>query len=720
MLMDAFIALRAAGVGLLLDISAGQLPAVLHWGADLGEVGPSDWEALRRAQQMPVMNNGVDVPLRLALVPEGRAGWMGRPGLSGSRGGRDWSPRFEVVELEVDGQPVTVGVHTSGAGSVRVACRDEGAELELELLVELTPQGLLRTRAGVRNLGAEAYQVDELLVALPVPGQARELLDFTGRWTKERQPQRLPLVMGEHRRENRRGRTGADAAHQLCLGTRGFGHAGGAVWAVHTAWSGNHVHYAERVNTGQQVIGGGELLLPGEVILGQGEQYLGPWVYASHGEGLDNVAARFHDWMRARPQHPASARPVTLNVWEAVYFDHRLDKLLELVDRAAEVGVERFVLDDGWFGGRRDDTAGLGDWWVSPQMWPDGLDPLISAVKAKGMQFGLWVEPEMVNMDSDLARAHPEWVMQTGGRLPVESRHQQVLNLAIPQAYAQVRDQLSEILRRYEIDYLKWDHNRDLVDAGSAGSGRPAVHAQTLAAYRLMDELRAVRPGLEIESCASGGARVDLEVLQRTDRVWASDCIDALERQQIDWWTKQLIPPELVGSHIASVPFHTTGRILGLPMRAATAVFGHLGIEWDITQAGPEELAVLKGWIDWHKQHRALLHRGRMVRLDWPDDELRVHGMVDDSGGIFSVAMVAMPGPMGLGLLPLPGLEPQARYRVQVVFADQIVQLPQAWQAAPIELSGAQLAAGVLRAPVMFTDQVLVVEARRVRADTES
>ena len=718
--MDALIALRAAGVGLLLDISAGQLPAVLHWGADLGEVGPSDWEALRRAQQMPVMNNGVDVPLRLALVPEGRAGWMGRPGLSGSRGGRDWSPRFEVVELEVDGQPVTGGVHTSGAGSVRVACRDEGAELELELLVELTPQGLLRTRAGVRNLGAEAYQVDELLVALPVPGQARELLDFTGRWTKERQPQRLPLVMGEHRRENRRGRTGADAAHQLCLGTRGFGHAGGAVWAVHTAWSGNHVHYAERVNTGQQVIGGGELLLPGEVILGQGEQYLGPWVYASHGEGLDNVAARFHDWMRARPQHPASARPVTLNVWEAVYFDHRLDKLLELVDRAAEVGVERFVLDDGWFGGRRDDTAGLGDWWVSPQMWPDGLDPLISAVKAKGMQFGLWVEPEMVNMDSDLARAHPEWVMQTGGRLPVESRHQQVLNLAIPQAYAQVRDQLSEILRRYEIDYLKWDHNRDLVDAGSAGSGRPAVHAQTLAAYRLMDELRAVRPGLEIESCASGGARVDLEVLQRTDRVWASDCIDALERQQIDWWTKQLIPPELVGSHIASVPFHTTGRILGLPMRAATAVFGHLGIEWDITQAGPEELAVLKEWIDWHKQHRALLHSGRMVRLDWPDDELRVHGMVDDSGGIFSVAMVAMPGPMGLGLLPLPGLEPQARYRVQVVFADQIVQLPQAWQAAPIELSGAQLAAGVLRAPVMFTDQVLVVEARRVRADTES
>lgn len=714
MTIDALIALRAQGVSLLLDTAGGQLPAVLHWGADLGEIAAIEAASLRRAQLMPVLNNGVDEPMRVAIVPEHRTGWPGRPGLSGSRSGRDWSPSFVLRELNLDDRPVSAELVNTGPGVVRAVAVDQLAGLELELVVELTPQGLVRARAGVRNLAEEPYQLDELLIGLPLPGQARELLDFAGRWGKERQPQRQALVIGEHRRDNRRGRTGADSAYQLVAGTPGFSYRQGAVWAVHTAWSGNHVHYAERVNTGHQLIGGGELLLPGEVILGANERYQGPWIYGSHGEGLDGVAARFHDWLRARPNHPRSPRPVTLNTWEAVYFDHRLDKLLALVERAAEVGVERFVLDDGWFGARRSDNAGLGDWVVSADVWPDGLGPLIEAVKAKGMQFGLWVEPEMVNLDSDLARAHPEWILQTGGRLPVESRQQQVLNLTIDAAYAHVRDQLSAVLRENEIDYLKWDCNRDLVDAGSAVDGRPRVHEQTLAVYRLMDELKQVRPGLEIEACASGGARVDLAVLQHTERVWASDCIDALERQQIDWWTKQLLAPELVGSHIGAVPFHTTGRVVGLPFRAATAVFGHLGIEWDITSASAEELALLKAWIAWHKKNRDLLHGGRLVRLDWPDDELRVHGVVNDAGGVFSIGFVAMPGPMGLGLVPLPGLDPQARYRVEVVFGEQVFQLPEPWQAEPLELTGVQLAAGVLRAPVMFTDQVVLVEVRRL------
>ena len=711
---DALIALRAGGVSLLLDITAAQLPEVLHWGADLGELGADDLVALRRAQAIPVLNNSVDEPLRVAIIPEHRTGWLGRPGLSGSRAGRDWSPFFKVTELELDGESVGDGLVNHGPGLLRVLAVDEVAQLSMELFIELTPQGLVRARAGVTNLTGEPYQVDELLIALPVPGQARELLDFTGRWAKERQPQRLPFVAGEHRRDNRRARSGADSAYQLVAGVPGFGYASGHCWAVHAAFSGNHVHYAERSNHGAQLIGGGELLLPGEIVLAAGEHYQGPWVYGSYGDGLDEVASRFHDWLRARPNHPATPRPVTLNTWEAVYFDHRLPKLLELVEVAAEIGVERFVLDDGWFGGRRDDTAGLGDWWVSPEVWPEGLGPLVDAVKAKGMQFGLWVEPEMVNLDSDIAREHPDWVLQTGGRIPVESRHQQGLDLTNPAAYAHVRDHLAEVLHSYDIDYLKWDHNRDLVDAGSTQTGRPAVHEQTLAAYRLMEELKEISPGLEIEACGSGGARVDLEVLQRTDRVWASDCIDALERQQIDWWTKQLIPPELTGSHVASVPFHTTGRVLGLPFRAATAVFGHFGIEWDITQASEQELAILAGWIAWHKANRELLHSGRVVRLDWPDDELRLHGVVGADKAIYSIAFVDMLGPMNVGLLPLPGLDPDARYRVEVAFADQVFQFAEPWQDGPIELSGAQLAAGMLRAPTMFTDQVVLVEVTRL------
>ena len=205
------------------------------------------------------------------------------------------------------------------------------------------------------------------------------------------------------------------------------------------------------------------------------------------------------------------------------------------------------MLDDGWFVGRRSDNAGLGDWQVDPDLWPDGLHPLVDRVTELGMQFGLWVEPEMINLDSHLARAHPDWVMSTGDRMPISSRQQQVLDLGNPAAYEHILESLDALLSEYRISYLKWDHNRDLIDSGHAPAGHPAVHDQTVAVYALMDELRRRHPGLEIESCSSGGGRVDLEVLQHTDRVWTSDCIDALERQTIQRYTGLLLPPELIG-----------------------------------------------------------------------------------------------------------------------------------------------------------------------------
>ena len=235
-----------------------------------------------------------------------------------------------------------------------------------------------------------------------------------------------------------------------------------------------------------------------------------PWLYGSYGVGLDEVARRFHRFLRARDNHPSIDRPVTINVWEAVYFDHDLDHLRDLAERAAALGVERYVLDDGWFGSRRNDHAGLGDWQVSADVWPNGLHPLVDTVTELGMEFGLWFEPEMINIDSDAARAHPDWVMATGGRMPVGSRFQQVINLGIPECYAYIRDAIFAILAEYNIGYIKWDHNRDLIDAGTQPSGRPGVHQQTLAFYRLVDEIKAAHPGLEIESCSSGGAGVDL------------------------------------------------------------------------------------------------------------------------------------------------------------------------------------------------------------------
>ena len=671
---NCVIVLRSEGVSVVLDVSAGQLPAVVHWGADLGSLERADVEALIISNIDPGGPNTVDAPVRLAILPEHWTGWVGRPGLSGSRTGRAWSPKFTATAVRLEGESVIApdGPPTlinSGAASVEVDAVDDVAQLSLRVTIELAAGGILRARAEVINIGEDPYAVNDCVIALPIPQNAREILDFAGHWGKERVPQRRSLGVGVHLREGRKGRTGPDAATLLHVGEPGFSFAEGEIWAVHTAWSGNHTHYAERLFTGAQVIGGGELLLPGEVILQSGQSYTTPWIYGSYAHGLDAVARRFHRFLRARDTHPSATRPVTLNVWEAVYFDHDLDRLVDLAERAAAVGVERYVLDDGWFGARRNDRAGLGDWTVSPEVWPHGLHPLVDEVTGLGMEFGLWFEPEMINLDSAVARQHPEWIMATGDRLPVESRHQQVINLGIPECYDYIRDAMFDILAEYKISYIKWDHNRDLIDAGTAPDGRPGVHEQTLAFYRLVDEIKAAHPGLEIETCSSGGARVDLGVLERTDRIWVSDCIDPLERQQMNRWTAQLLPPELLGSHIASARSHTTGRMHDLSFRAATAIFGHLGIEWDLTKATSEDLAELQEWIIFYKANRRLLLGGDLVRLDFPDPTILAYGVVahDRSSAIYTVASIGRSDVMLPGRLRFPGLDPDQRYRIRPI-----------------------------------------------------
>lgn len=754
---SAVVHLRSAGVSLLLDVTQGRLPAVLHWGADLGPLTAQDAAALAQAGVTPIPPNSCDVPVRVALLPEAHAGWAGRPGLSGSRDGRSWSPRFTVTGLTLDGAPIEASSGDApvyveaGPGVLGVQAEDATLQLGLTLEVELLPSGLVRSRAEVTNRG-DVYTLDDLVLAYPVPATAREILDFAGRWGKEKTPQRSTLHTGTHLRENRRGRTGPDAAGVVHVGEPGFDFAGGRVWGVHTAFSGNHTHYAERLNTGAQVVGGGELLLPGEIRLAEGESYVSPWIYASYGVGLDAVAARFHRYLRSRPGHVDTARPVTLNVWEAVYFDHDLDRLLDLAQRAADLGVERFVLDDGWFGARRNDYAGLGDWVVSQDAWPNGLGPLVDAVTGLGMQFGLWFEPEMVNADSDVARAHPEWVMSARpsegvAGWPIEARHQQVLNLAIPECYTYIRDQIDALLSEYAIPYIKWDHNRDLVEPGSQpDDGRPIVHEQTLAFYRLVDELKARHPGLEIESCSSGGSRVDLGVMEHCDRVWVSDCIDPLERQQMNRWTMQLLPPELLGSHIASGASHTTGRVHSLSFRAGTALLGHLGIEWDLAQASEVELAELKQWIAYYRANRERLLSGDLVRVDVADPEtLNVYGVVspERDRATYFHATTARPDSSPRPRVRLPGLDPARRYAVRpvVVGAHPSGLEPAPWWGTPEGLdapgeldpgypyphaalggralpgatfAGSILAEVGLQAPLLHPDQIVMFEVSAV------
>ena len=712
--------LRAAGVGLVLDVSDGLLPRVLHWGADPGPLGASDLAALRRAGRPQAIGFPVDHPVPVGVLPEQSAGWLGTPGLVGHRDGRNFSTAFRVVggALERRGG-------AEGGGRLRVDAEDAAAGLRLALTMELTAEGLVRQRAELTNTGEGVFTVDALHLTLPVPAVAAELLDFTGHHLRERSPQRTAFTQGLRTRENRTGRTGFDAAYLLVAGTAGFGNRAGEVWGVHTAWSGNHRTYAERTFHSGSLLGSGELLLSGEVRLAPGESYATPWQYGSYGVGLDALSARFHRHLRARPQHPSRPRPVVVNTWEAVYFDHDLARLRRLADAAAAVGAERFVLDDGWFGGRRDDQRGLGDWYVSETVWPKGLGPLVTHVRGLGMEFGLWVEPEMVNEDSELARAHPDWIMAADpDRLPLRARHQQVLDLAHPEAFAHVLERLDTLLTTYPIAYLKWDHNRDLVEAGHQASGRAGVHDQTLAAYRLMDVLRARHPALEIESCSSGGARVDLEVLQRTDRVWVSDCIDALERQQIQRWTNALVPLELMGTHVGPAPAHTTGRRHDVDFRAGTALFGHFGIEWDLTAADEADRTRLAEWVALYKELRPLLHTGTAVHGDHPDPALHLHGVVseDRSDALYALVATVTSALCPPGPVRLPGLDPDARYRVRPQPPGDVPEgnahrrgreLPW-WTSAGVTLPGRALAVTGVQAPALFPEQLVLIRATRV------
>ncbi|WP_309113587.1 alpha-galactosidase [Saccharothrix sp.] len=701
--------LRAAGVSLVLDHRGGTLPRVLHWGADLGEV---DLDALALASAPQPHGYAVDGSVEVAVVPEQSAGWLGTPGLVGNRGGRHFSTAFRVVEVTTGAE----GAAEAGGAAYRAV--DEAAGLELVLEVELTASGLVRQRASVTNTGDTDFAVDALSVTLPVPAEAVEILDFTGRWTRERSPQRTRFTQGLRVRENRAGRTGFDSAFLMAAGTEGFGNRSGEIWAVHTAWSGNHRTFAERTRHSVSLLGSGELLLSGEVVLAPGETYRSPWQFGSYGVGLDAVSARFHEWLRARPTHPPAPRPVVVNTWEAVYFDHDLARLKALADKAAEVGAERFVLDDGWFGSRRDDRSGLGDWYVSDEVWPDGLGPLIDHVTGLGMQFGLWVEPEMLNEDSELARAHPDWIMGPGGRMPRSTRWQQVLDLAVPEAYEYILERLDDLLTTYPISYLKWDHNRDLLEAGH--QGRAGVHGQTLAVYRLLDELRRRHPGVEIESCSSGGGRVDLEVLQRTDRVWASDCIDALERQSIQRWTNVLVPLELIGSHIASATSHTTHRKHQVDFRAGTALFGHFGIEWDLTAASVEELERLTAWVALYKEIRGLLHTGVSVHGDHPDPAVAVHGVVarDGADAVFAIVSTATSDVCPTGAARLPGLDPDRAYHVRPLPPGDVpdgnphnwgVALP--WWEEGLVLPGRVLGSAGVQTPVLYPERLVLLRA---------
>ena len=691
-------AISQAGVSLVLDFSDGT-PQVLHWGPDITDSA----EQLRLAAIEPTAHAELDAHQFQGIWRENARGNTARPALLGHRNGKDFSQKFDLVKVE------------STKTQIITTSQDSMAGLEVSISFEFVGSGVLEIRQSVKNLASTPFEIQALEVILPLPDQAHESMDFTGRWVKERQPQRREIQSGLWVREVREGRSSHDYTILQLAMTKAADFQSGQVWSLGLGFSGNSRHTIEQAQSGRKFISAGELLLPGEIILQAGESHQAPSVYAIYSsEGIDGISDRSYSWLRSRANHPKTPRPLTLNVWEAVYFNHNLEKLSQLADVAQRIGVERFVLDDGWFGSRRSDNAGLGDWQVSKDVWPEGLGPLIKKVKSCGMQFGLWFEGEMVNPDSDLYRAHPDWILRVGDRVPPEGRRQLVLDLTNPAAFDYILDSVDKVLSEYEIDYIKWDHNRFLLEPAS--HGLPAVHKQTLAIYSLFSELKKRHPGLEIESCASGGGRIDLGMAQVADRFWTSDCNDALERQHIQRYTQIAIPPELLGSHIGPTHSHTTGRVHSLSFRAITALFGHAGLEWDITQTIEEEKVQLRGFSDYYKNNRDLIHSGRMVRSEI-DSTTFVHGVVsqDQKQAVFAYVTLAAAAGSRPNAIVIPGLSQAKLYEVRAVFPmgePTYIQRTQVAWLDGVTLTGDALATVGLRAPILNPENAMLIEIK--------
>ena len=696
------------GDTLLIDVGDGR-PKLIYWGPALapGARGSPEPRLFQRAVPHGMLDEGE----AFDLMPEAGVGFTGTPALQVSRSSGGFIT--QQIHRETRRRP-------HGADLVLT---DDAAGVETVLSGDLDgATGVAGFRTRIRNLGADPLQLHWLSpVALGVPDG--EILGFGGRWAREFDAHRFRLGSGLWASEARTGRTSHHAPPFLVVGETGFDESQGEVFAFHIAWSGDHRMLVERLRDGRLQVQAGELFWPGEMALAPGEIYETPTLYGVRsGSGLNGISDRLHPFVRDQilgGRLRGKPRPVHFNTWEAVYFRHDLAELKALAGSAAAVGAERFVLDDGWFRGRRDDTAALGDWTADPLKYPDGVEPLVEHVRGLGMEFGLWVEPEMANADSDLLRAHPEWILGEPGRVQPLGRGQYVLDLTRTEVSDGIFRQIDALLTANEIGYLKWDMNRDLTHPASGGS--PASHRQTLAVYALIDRLRAAHPNVEIESCASGGGRADYEILRRTDRIWTSDCNDPLERQSIQRGFSIFFPPEVMGAHVGPSRSHTTVRTTSLDLRAMTALFGHMGVEADVRAFEPRELEALRAAIATHKQLRPLLHSSRLVRLASADPGTLAFAVVGEAAAVVSLAQVETPRTAGVTALRVPGLPAEVLYDVRLINPPRrpqaaMKQVPALVRGETVQASGQWLAHAGLPTPILRAGEIAVFHLTRSEA----
>lgn len=591
---EALHRLRAGGAECVLQSNGALPPGIVHLGAWLGDTLPRD--GFRRAQAGSLIDAATLAP----LLPDPAMGWSGAPGWrDGPDPGKAWSAALEVADSE---SLVVAHVHPDGyRARIRIVTVSAGL-----FAMEFEGEHPESARSGRITLG------------IPLPTAAVEALCFGGRWAGEMTTERVPLSGGVSRISRAGSRTAHDAFPALIAGSRGFSADGGEVLGVHLGWWGNYELAVETTRDGgyRAVFH----LDPDELEPVEAGGFRSPLMYFGWSDkGLNGLRVVLQDGVRVLRERSgaATAGRIQLNTWEGVYFDHSEARLKEMAGVAAAMGFERFVLDDGWFGRRANDTQGLGDWTPRPDVYPEGLGGLIDHVQAQGLEFGLWFEPEMVNADSALFESHPDWIIGAADQ-PL-GRNQFGLDLCNPACFEHLRATLTGILADERIASVKWDMNRDLPQA----AGTPLAPAAT----RLIESVRSSRPGLEIEACASGGGRTDLGALAWCNRVWLSDAHDPDVRTPMMAAYSLFAPPEVMGCHIGPEVSHQTGRRWSMHARASMSVLTSMGMELDPLTLSEEDARIVAEYVALHRQHRRWLHRGHMLELEHPDPGLTALGV---------------------------------------------------------------------------------------------
>lgn len=647
-----------------------------------------------------------DVPPVAGVLPEAKHGLATSPAVELRRDGHALHSDLRLAHWQA--QP----------RAIMVTLRDDLAQIEARIGWRIGAGDVVQCQVALTNQSSEPVALEHLAsLALIVPTRFTEITSYSGRWAREMHEHRRALAPDGLTRQSRGGKPGFDGGNWLLL------HAGEEVLGAHIAWSGDFI---TRLDCDASGAGDGLAMLqmaaswePGEVLLGPGQSFEAPQAVFAIAPDRSALAQALHAFSRVEVLPDRAGWPlrkVHLNSWEALGFHLSEGRLMALASDAASLGIERFVLDDGWFAGRRNDQTSLGDWTVSPSVFPNGLGRMIDHVDKLGMDFGLWVEPEMVSPDSDLYRAHPDWCLHIEGRDQLTMRGQLMLDLTRREVSDYLFAALDALLREHAIAYLKWDHNRTMFPA--QGTGGPVRLGQTRALYVLLDRLRAAHPDVEIESCASGGGRIDLGILERCHRVWPSDNNDAIERIRIMAAWSQFLPLEVLGNHVGPSPNPITGRRIAMDFRAKIALFGHMGVEADPDAMNGAERGTLAAHIALYKQWRGVLHQGALHRLKHPDPGVTGLMVAHGDKALALAVQTGFSASFDVAPIRLAGLDHAACYRVTLPGpwpdkAAHYLAQPEKWRSG-LTLSGAALMTHGLALPLTLPETAWIIALERL------